>query len=174
MEISSVTLRLSLCNQRHHNPPSSSLYLHRLAHIDVRLPEHCNCGTPELLALAAPPAPVVAQRRAYRQPVPWDFWTSCTTCTVGTRLCCTTGVVRQTEDELNLRILQLELVDCWDLSLKSIGTSTTGISTVCCTVASLPQPLQSRICSGQGIASLILPTLIRPQGKSQLMRAQLG
>ena len=86
------------------------------------------------------PAPVVAQRRAYRQTqrtarVPWDFWASCTACTVGTRLCCTTGMVRQTEDELNLRDLQLELVDCWNVSLKSITTSITGIPTDFCTVA---------------------------------------
>ena len=102
-----------------------------------RLPEHRSCGTPELLALAAPGACRCTTTGISTAPK------NCTGTagflgflhTVGTRLCSTTRMVQQAEDELSLRHLQLELVDCWNLSPKSTRTSTTGTSTVCCTVA---------------------------------------
>ena len=93
-------------------------------------PSHCRRSNRQLWDSRAActdctPAPIVAQRLAYRHPrtapAPWNFWASCTVCTVGTRLCCTTGMVRHAENKLNLRHLQFKLLDCWNLSLKSRG-----------------------------------------------------
>ena len=109
-------------------------------------PLHCQLWYSRATCTGCTLAPVVAQRRACRQPpraapVPWNLQSS-----AQVALCVLplhSRYVPHSGDELNLRHnTRSKSVDCRNLSLKSTGTSITGISTVFCTVA--PREHQSR------------------------------
>ena len=97
-------------------------------------PEHCNCGCMHCLLPGASRCTTTGMSTPTK---------NCTrTCGISAVFCTVFTVtasqehnrnVHHADNELNLRHLLFKLIDCWNLSLKSTGTSTAAISTVFCT-----------------------------------------
>ena len=89
----------------------------------------------------------------------------CTVCTVDASLQHNRNV-RHAGDELKLRHLRLRSLDCRNWSLRSTGTSKTGIPTNFCTVALPPPPPQpSPPPSSPAAATAVKPHMLRTRSR---------